>query len=107
LSEPAETFAVTLSNPVGAAIADGQAVGTITDNEPLQVAPAVVNGGAAQRSRVTDLTVTFTGLATLPANPADAVLATFALFASNPATARRNEELGNCSVPTYSFISLQ
>jgi hypothetical protein len=72
LSEATETFAINLSNPTGATIADGQAVGTITDNEPLQVASAVVNGGATQRSRVTDLTVTFTGLATLPANPADA-----------------------------------
>jgi hypothetical protein len=49
-------------------------VATIVDNEQpvLQVAVAAVNGGAVQRSRVTDVTVTFNGLATLPANPADA-----------------------------------
>src|SRR5262249_5294928 len=72
LSEPTETFLVNLSNPVGATIADGQGVGTIIDNEPLQVASAVVNSGAVQRSRVTDITIAFTGLATLPANRADA-----------------------------------
>ena len=74
MSEPAETFAVTLSNPAGATIADGQAVGTITDNEPplLQVASVAVNGGTAQRSRVTDLTVTFSAPAILPDNPATA-----------------------------------
>jgi sugar lactone lactonase YvrE len=72
LSEPTETFFVNLSNPVGATIARGQGVASIIDNEPLQVSSAKVNGGAVQRSRVTDITVTFTGLATLPANPADA-----------------------------------
>ncbi|HTK74159.1 MAG TPA: dockerin type I domain-containing protein [Gemmataceae bacterium] len=41
-------------------------------NPGLQVSSVVVDGGAAQRSRVTDLAVTFTGLATLPANPATA-----------------------------------
>jgi hypothetical protein len=82
LSEPAESFVVNLSNPVGATIADGQAVGTIADNEPLRVASAVVNGGAAQRSRVTDLTINFTGVATLPANPADA----FRLTRTGPGT---------------------
>jgi hypothetical protein len=51
---------------------DGQSVGTIVDHVLLQVALATVNGGAIQRSRFTDVTVTFTGLAALPANPADA-----------------------------------
>jgi WD40 repeat protein len=73
ISEPAETFFVNLSNPVGATtVADAHAVGTIIDNEPLQVASATVNGGAAQRSRVTDITVAFTGIGSLPANRADA-----------------------------------
>jgi hypothetical protein len=72
LSEPTETFFVNLSNAVGATITHGQGMGTITDNDPLQVSSAKVNGGAVQRSRVTDITVAFTGLATLPANPADA-----------------------------------
>jgi hypothetical protein len=38
----------------------------------LRVASVAVNGGAAQRSRVTDLTVTFEGPAVLPANAAAA-----------------------------------
>jgi hypothetical protein len=81
VSEPTETFFVNLSSPVGATVARGQGVGSIIDNnDPLQVASAKVNGGAAQRSRVTDITVAFTGLATLPANPADA----FRLSRHNP-----------------------
>jgi hypothetical protein len=81
ISEPTETFFVNLSSPVGATIARGQGVGSIIDNnDPLQVASAKVNGGAVQRSRVTDITVAFTGLATLPANPVDA----FRLTRLNP-----------------------
>ncbi len=74
LYEGDETFTVTLSGPVGATITRGQAVGTIADNEApvLQVAAAAVNGGAAQRSRVTEITVTFNGVASLPADPAAA-----------------------------------
>ena len=34
LPEPSETFAVDLSNPSNATIADGEGVGTITDNDP-------------------------------------------------------------------------
>jgi hypothetical protein len=83
-AEGAETFVVNLSAPTGAVIADAQAVGTITDNESalLQVAAVAVNGGAAQRSRVTELTVTFNGVATLPANRADA----FRLTRTGPGT---------------------
>jgi hypothetical protein len=73
ISESTETFFVNLYSPVGATIARGQGMGTILDNDPLQVSSAKVNGGAVQRSRVTDITVTFTGLPTLPANPADAL----------------------------------
>jgi streptogramin lyase len=72
ISEPTETYFVKLSNPVGATIARAQAVGAILDNDPLQVSSAKVNGGAVQRSRVTYITITFTGLATPPVNPADA-----------------------------------
>jgi hypothetical protein len=74
LSEPAETFAVNLSNATGAVITDAQATAAITDNEPqlLQITSVAVNGGAAQRSRVTELTVTFNAPATLPADPAAA-----------------------------------
>jgi hypothetical protein len=80
ISEPTETFFLNVSNPVGATITDALGVGTILDNDPLQVSSAKVNGGAVQRSRVTDITVAFTGLATLPANPADA----FRLTRLNP-----------------------
>jgi sugar lactone lactonase YvrE len=80
ISEPTETFFVNLSNPVGATIARAQGVGTILDNEPLQVSSAKINSGAAQRSRVTDITVAFTGLASMPANPVDA----FRLTRLNP-----------------------
>ena len=34
LGEPTETFAVNLSSPTNATIADGQGIGTILDNEP-------------------------------------------------------------------------
>jgi hypothetical protein len=34
IDEPAETFALNLSNPVGAVIGDGSAVGTIVDGDP-------------------------------------------------------------------------
>ena len=34
LAEPTETFFVNLSSPTNAAIADGQGVGTILDDEP-------------------------------------------------------------------------
>jgi hypothetical protein len=44
------------------------------------VSSAKVDGGTAQRSRVTDITIAFTGLATLPANRADA----FRLTRLNP-----------------------
>jgi hypothetical protein len=61
LYEGTENFVVTLSNPAGATISDGQATGTITDNEPVlaQITSTRVNDGAAQRSRVTSLTVAF------------------------------------------------
>ena len=44
LEEPNETFAVNLSSPVGASLADGAATGTIVDDE---TAPAISVGDAA------------------------------------------------------------
>jgi hypothetical protein len=41
LDEANETFVVRLSNPVGATIADGQGVGTITDNDAPPTVSAV------------------------------------------------------------------
>jgi hypothetical protein len=74
-AEGPETFVVNLANPVGTTGADGPGVAPITDGEPprLPVAAVAVNGGAAQRSRVNDIPVTFTGLATRPADPAAAI----------------------------------
>jgi hypothetical protein len=43
-----------------------------TEAQVAKVASVVVNGGAQQRSRVTDLTITFNSVVTLPANPANA-----------------------------------
>ena len=44
LDEDAETFSVYLSNPTNATIADGQGIGTITDNDPL---PSLFTGDCA------------------------------------------------------------
>ena len=72
IPEPTETFSVNLSNPVGATIANAASVGTILDNDAVQVSAVHVNDGSAQRSEVRSIAVTFTGQVTLPANPADA-----------------------------------
>ncbi len=48
LSEPAETFIVNLSNPVGATIVDGQASGNITDDDATKF--YVVNDAATDRT---------------------------------------------------------
>jgi glucose/arabinose dehydrogenase len=62
LDEADETFTLNLTNPVGATIADGQGVGTITDNDPLPFLLsgdcAVVEGNAG--STPCDLTVILT-----------------------------------------------
>jgi hypothetical protein len=77
LSESPETFVVNLFNATGAVITDAQATATIADNEPplAQVAAVAVNGGAAQRSRVTEITVTFNTLVTFAGGPANAAAA--------------------------------
>jgi subtilisin-like proprotein convertase family protein len=63
---------VTLGSALGAANVNfGQ-----TQNPPVQVSSVSVNAGAAQRSRVTTIAVTFSQLVNLPANPADAFLLT-------------------------------
>jgi DNA-binding beta-propeller fold protein YncE len=72
LSEPTETFTINLFNPTGATIADGQAVAAIIDNDAPAVIGIRVNDGSAQRSRVTDLTVTFATQVTFASTPAAA-----------------------------------
>lgn len=44
VSEPAETFTVTLSDPNGATIADGVATGTITDDDAVSGQPGLNSG---------------------------------------------------------------
>ena len=48
VAEPTETFTVNLSNPVGATIADGTGVGTITDDDATKF--FVVNDGSPDRT---------------------------------------------------------
>ncbi len=80
IDELSETFTIELSNPVDATIADGQATGTITDNDPtpsLSIADVTVDEGDANApftvflSEVSglDVTVNYTtsdGTATAP-----------------------------------------
>jgi hypothetical protein len=47
-------------------------VGVLLNSTPPQVASVTVNGGAAERSQVSQIQVTFNQHVTLPANPADA-----------------------------------
>jgi hypothetical protein len=48
--EPTETFTVTLSNAIGAAITDGQGVGTIADNDIPPTKFYTVDDGSANRT---------------------------------------------------------
>ncbi|GFM25744.1 hypothetical protein PO2_contig-074-7 [Mycobacterium sp. PO2] len=43
-AEPNETFTVTLSSPVGATLADGSAIGTITDDDTVTTMPGLNSG---------------------------------------------------------------
>jgi len=72
--EATERFRVELMCPTGEAyISDYYSDITIVDDDPLpRVSGVAVNNGAAQRSRVSSVTVNFDALVTLPANPADA-----------------------------------
>lgn len=63
------TITVTVTNDQGGTHTRTMVV-TVVD--PIGIAPVQVNDGNAQRSRVTSLTVTFTGLVTLPGTPATA-----------------------------------
>lgn len=51
-------------------------IAALANLTPVGVASVAVNDGAAQRSRVTSITVTFNGLVTLPANPTTAFTVT-------------------------------
>ncbi len=57
--EPNETITVTLSAPVNATINDGQAIGTIINDDAPRVESVRINGGDAQRSIVDEVTLTF------------------------------------------------
>jgi chitinase len=59
LSEPDEIFFVNLSNPTNAVIADGQGVGTITDNEPHVVIsdPTLLEGDSGTVTMTFDVSL--------------------------------------------------
>jgi hypothetical protein len=59
--EPNETFFVNLSSPTNAAIADGQGVGTITDDDAPPVAPAIsINDATVTEGNAGSSNATFT-----------------------------------------------
>src|SRR5205823_10912312 len=62
------TFFVNLSGPTNAVVLDGQGQATI-QGSPARVQSTAVNGGAAQRSLVTDLTVTFSAQVSFATTP--------------------------------------
>jgi hypothetical protein len=57
LSEPTETFAVNLSSPTNATVADGQGVGSILDDEP-QISISDVSRTEGRKGRTTLFTFT-------------------------------------------------
>jgi hypothetical protein len=59
LPEPSETFAVNLSGPTNAAVADGQGVGTVTDDEP-RISIGDVTRSEGRKNQTTKLTFTVT-----------------------------------------------
>lgn len=59
LPENTEQFSVVLSNPSGAIIGDGTAIGSISNDDAPQVVDVTINGGAVQRSMVDQIAVTF------------------------------------------------
>src|SRR4029077_20778742 len=74
---------------------------TIIDDDvaaPPRVTATQINGGAAQRSRVTDLTVRFNTIVTLPANVANA----FTL----PRTSGGDVTIGSASAATVAGVTV-
>src|SRR5215831_3100330 len=59
LPEPNETFAVNLSSPTNATIADGQGVGTIVDDEP-RISISDVSKKEGKKNQTTQFTFTVT-----------------------------------------------
>jgi probable HAF family extracellular repeat protein len=59
LGEPNETFVINLSNPINATIADGQGVGTITDDEP-RISTSDVAKAEGKKGKTTQFTFTVT-----------------------------------------------
>jgi hypothetical protein len=59
VGEPNETFVVNLNNPTNATIADGQGVGTITDNEP-RISITDVSKSEGRKGKTTLFTFTVT-----------------------------------------------
>jgi hypothetical protein len=61
-------FFLDLKSPANAVIVDGHGVATIL-GPPPRIQSSVVNNGSAQRSRVTSLTVTFSGVVSFASTP--------------------------------------
>lgn len=91
----------------GVAASAGEYVLAVTagTDPPAKIASSVVNSGAAQRSRVTDLTVTFDEVVTLPGTPAQA----FRLARTGPGGPAGNATLSvdlTGSTPTQTIAKL-
>src|SRR5262245_11892354 len=101
LVEGDETFYVTLSNPVGDTIDRGQGVGTILDGDAPPASPRVKsvvgNDGAAQRSLVMSVMMTFMG------NPANAFHGTGPLGPVGLNMALTQDATGTRTVVTLTF----
>jgi hypothetical protein len=63
LAEPNETFVVNLSTPTNATIADGQGVGTITDDEPrISISDVTKSEGKKNQTTLFTFTVTLSAV---------------------------------------------
>jgi len=73
VDEPNETFAVTLTNPVGATLADGQGQGTIVDDEATPTPTLTVNDVTVTEGNAGGVTTVFTVSLSAPAGQAVSV----------------------------------
>src|SRR5262249_9406856 len=78
-----------------------------TEAQVARVASVAVNGGALQRSRVTDLTITFRSVVTLPANLASAFKLTNTTVQPNADVALNVDLSGSTATQTIAKLSWQ
>jgi hypothetical protein len=95
LAEPSETFAVNLSVPANASIEDGQAIGTILDNEPR-----VSISNVAKKEGKHGKTTQFTFTVTLSAAYDQAVTMSFAT-ANGSATTSNSDYFAKSGTLTF------